>query len=76
MNLPIKFPKDEDVIAEEVRRFRALSPEGQVRELDEMFDVYHFLRTASGRPEVIDRMAADDERSEREAILEFAHRHV
>jgi hypothetical protein len=75
MDLPIKFPSETEVIREEVARFRALSAAERVGELDEMFELYHFLRTSSGRPEMIDRMADEEERAEREAILNFARRH-
>ncbi|MSU77572.1 MAG: hypothetical protein EXS16_05685 [Gemmataceae bacterium] len=76
MDLPIKFPTETEVIREEVARFRILSPEKKVGELDEMFELYHFLRVASGRPDLIDRMAEEEERAEREAIFDFARRHA
>jgi hypothetical protein len=75
MNLPIRFPNDADVIYEDAARFRALSPEEQVRELDECFRLYRFLRTTSGRPEMIDRVAEEEERLGWKAIQEFAARH-
>jgi hypothetical protein len=43
MNLPIKFPNDTDVIAEEAALFRAMSPEERAGTLDEMFRVFQFL---------------------------------
>ena len=43
MHLPIKFPSYEDVIAEDVARYRALSPDARVRALGEMFRLYQFL---------------------------------
>jgi len=75
MNLPIRFPNDADVIYEDAARFRALTPREQVRELNDCFRLYQFLRTTSGRAEQIDRLADEDERLGREAILEFAARH-
>jgi len=75
VNLPIQFPSNTEVIREEVTRFRALSPVDQVRELDESFRTYHFLRAASGRAEAIDQLAEEDEHAARKAITEFAARH-
>jgi hypothetical protein len=74
MNLPIRFPSDADVIAEEAARFRALPPEDQVRALGGAFRLYHFLASA-GRPGVADRLAREEERLARAAILEFVARH-
>lgn len=75
MKLPINFPDDADVITEEVARFRALSPDARVRELGEMVRLYHFLADQSFRPEVVRRMAQEDEDRGRRAIEEFAARH-
>ena len=75
MDLPIKFPDDADVIAEEVRRFRALTPEAQVRTVGEMAGLYHFLAARSDRPDVIARMAAEDEARGRAVIEEFVTRY-
>ena len=75
MNLPIQFPSDADVIAEEVARFRALSPEARVRELGEMVRLYQFLLAQSSRPEVVARLAQEDEDRGRRAVEEFAARH-
>ena len=75
MNVPINFPADADVIAEEVARFRALSPDEQVRELGEMARVYQFLATTSPRPEAVARRAREDEDRGRSAVGDFAARH-
>lgn len=75
MDLPIKFPNDADVIFEDAARFRALSPDDQVRALNDCFRLYRFLRTTSGRAEQIDRLADEEERFEWQAIQEFAARH-
>ena len=75
MDLPIKFPSQQEVIDGEVARFRALSPEERVRELDEMFRLYHFLVAQSRNPELIARMAEEEEERGRKAVFEFAARH-
>lgn len=76
MELPIRFPNNADVIAEDAARFRALSPEGRVRALDECVRLYEFLRLTSGRPERIDQVVEEDTRREWKAIQEFAARHA
>jgi hypothetical protein len=75
MKLPIKFPNDAEVIAEEVARFRALSPEERVQELGEMFYVYTFLEETSSNRESIVRLALEEEERGRKAIKEFVSRH-
>ena len=75
VNLPIRFPNDADVIAEDAARFRALSDDGRVHALDECFRDYHFLLAASGRSEELTRYAEEEERQGRDAILEFVSRH-
>jgi hypothetical protein len=75
MKLPIKFPNDAEVIAQDAARFRALSPEEQVEELGEMFIVYKFLEETSDNPEALARLAEEEEESERKALNEFVARH-
>ena len=75
MNLPIKFPSNTEVIAEEAARFRALSPEARVRTLGEMFRLYHFLAAQSTRPEAVERLAREDEERGRKVVEAFVARH-
>ncbi len=75
MILPIRFPDEGDVIAEEAARFRALSPQAQVRALGECYRLYHFLRTTSGREAQMDRLAEEEEQLGRDAIREFCQRY-
>ena len=75
MNLPIKFPDDADVIAEEASRFRSLSNVCRVREFDECFKTYWFLIRASGRAQQLIDFALEEERLSYLAIQEFAKRH-
>jgi hypothetical protein len=60
MKLPIKFPDNAEVIAEDAARFRALSPEEQVKELGEMFNLYILLDETSGRQEELARLALEE----------------
>jgi len=75
MNLPIKFPSDAEVIAGQAARFRALSPEDQIRTLGELFRLYQFLLENSGRREILSRLACEDEERGRIAIEEFVANH-
>ena len=75
MDLPIRFPDDADVIAEEAARFRALSDEDKVRALEECWRVYQFLIANSDRKTELRRLAEDDEELAHRAIQEFAARH-
>lgn len=75
MNLPVHFPPDADVLAEEVARFRALSPDERLRELGEMARVYQFLAAQAPRPEAVARLAQEDEARGRKAVEEFVARH-
>jgi hypothetical protein len=75
VNLPVKFPDNAEVIAEEAARFRALSPEERVRTIGEMFHLYHFLIAASARPEAASRLAEEDEERGRSLVQDFVARH-
>ena len=76
MNLPIKFPSSDEVLLEEVARFRALSPERRVAALGSMFQLYHFLAAASGRFQAVARVGEEEEARQRKAIEEFVARHA
>jgi hypothetical protein len=75
MNMPIKFPGDVEVIADEAARFRALPPAERLRTLNEMFRLYHFLLARSARPEALARLACEEEERGRAAIEEFVRKH-
>ena len=68
MDIPINFPSDADVIAEDAARFRALDPDEQVHELGEAVRLYYFLADHAARPEAVARYAAEDEARGRAAI--------
>jgi hypothetical protein len=76
MNLPIRFPNDADVIAEEAERFRALSDGDKVRALEDCWREYQFLMANSDRKSELRRLADDEEELAQRAIREFVARHV
>jgi hypothetical protein len=69
MNLPIKTPSAVDVLVEEVARFRALTPEQQVKRQAEMFGV-HLLQVNAASPEEVSRLLDEEKEKERKAIRE------
>jgi hypothetical protein len=75
MKVAIKFPNDAEAIAEDVARFRALSPERRVQTLGEMFRLYHFLASNAAQPEAVARFAQEEEERGRKAVEEFIARH-
>jgi hypothetical protein len=75
VNLPIQFPDDADVIAEEAARFRALSSDSRVRALGDCFRDYLFLTAASDRAEELSGFAQEEERQTQTALREFVARH-
>lgn len=75
MNLPIQFPNDADVIAEEAARFRALSDDAKVRALEDCWRDYQFLMANSDRQSELRRLAEDEEKVAQRAIREFVARH-
>lgn len=76
MNLPIQFPDEGDVIADEVARFRALSPEQRAEFIRGLINTGETLIRASGKAAFI-RQYADEQREEaRRAIREFIARHA
>jgi hypothetical protein len=75
VDLPIKFPDDADVIAEDAARFRALSSDSRVRALGECFQEYLFLISTSGRAEQLNNFALEEERQSQSAIRDFVARH-
>jgi hypothetical protein len=75
MKLPIRFPSDGEVIAEDAANFRRLSPRGRVAALDQMFRLYKFLSATSARPEALAELAQQEEERGKTAIQEFIARH-
>ena len=76
MDLPIKFPENAEVIAEEAARFRALSPESRIKTFGEMFRLYHFLAQRSAQPAEQARMIREEAGNSRAAVMEFIARHA
>ncbi len=75
MDLPIKFPSDAEVIAEEVARFRALPPEGRLRSIRGLLTAGALMMRRSPRAAFLRDYTREQEELARQAIKEFIARH-
>jgi hypothetical protein len=76
MNLPIKFPSDADVIAEEAARFRALSPEDRMQSIRGMLAAGAHMMRLSPRAAFLREHTLQQEDRARQAVREFLSRHA
>ena len=76
MDLPIKFPRDEDVIAEEAARFRALSPENRMRSIRGLIEAGALMMRASPKAAFLRDYTLQQEECARQAVKEFIARHA
>jgi hypothetical protein len=75
MDLPIKFPDDADVIAEEAARFRALSPAERLRAIRGIIATGELIIRRSPKAEFLRAYKLEQEKLARETIKEFIARH-
>lgn len=76
IDLPIRFPTQEEVVTEEVSRFRGLTAEEQVGVIGEMFTLYHSLLDLSGRRAHLEALAIAEEANTRHNLQAFLQRHA
>jgi len=76
MNLPIKFPSDDQVIAEEAARFRALSAEGRLRSIRGLLAAGTLIKRRSPRAAFMRDYNQEQEMHARQAVKEFLARHA
>ena len=76
MHLPLKFPADAEVIAEEVARFRALSPEQRVRSLRGLLAAGALMMCRSPKAAFLREYTQQQEDRARQAVKEFLARHA
>ena len=76
MDLPIKFPSDAEVVAEEVARFRALSPAERLRSIRGLLAAGALMMRQSPRAAFLREYAREQEDRGRQAVKEFIARHV
>jgi hypothetical protein len=75
MNLPIKFPSDAEVIAEEVAYFRALSPEGRLRSIRGLVAAGALMMRQSPKAGFLRDYTLEQENLARQAVKDFLIRH-
>jgi hypothetical protein len=76
VDLPIRFPNNDDVIREDVARFRALNPLDRAREVGEMVACGERLTALSPRAAFIREFTARLKEEERQAVRAFLDRHA
>lgn len=76
MDIPIKFPSDAEVIAEEVARFRALSPENRLRAIRGLLAAGALMLRQSPKAAFLRDYTRGQEELARQAVKEFVARHA
>lgn len=76
MELPVRFPNDADVIAEEAARFRALSPDERMRVIRELLNAGEQLIRLSPRAEFLRQYKEQQEMLAQQAFKDFIARHA
>ena len=75
MDLPIQFPSEAEVIAEEVRRFRMLSPTQRVRSVLALISTGTRLMRNSPRAEFMRQYTREQEELAQQVLKELIARH-
>lgn len=76
LKIPINFPGDADVIAEEAARFRALSPDEKMRVIRGGLETGERLMRQSPQAEFMRRYTLEQEELAQKAVKEFIARHA
>jgi hypothetical protein len=76
VNLPIIFPSDAEVIAEEAARFRALSPASRLRSLRGLLATGALMVRRSPRAVFLRQYTLEQENRARQAVKKFVARHA
>lgn len=76
MNLPIAFPSDAEVIAEEAARFRGLSPGSRVRSIRGLLAAGALMMCQSPKAAFLRHYTLEQENLARQSVKEFLARHA
>jgi hypothetical protein len=76
VNLPIKFPSEDDVIREEVARFRALSPKQRIAYIRGMITAGALMMRQSPKADFLRQYTAEQENLAQQAVKDFISRHA
>ena len=76
MRLPIAFPSDVEVIAEEAARFRELSPADRLRAIRGLLAAGALMMRRSPKAAFLREYTLEQENRARQAVQEFLARHA
>ncbi|MEX0718700.1 MAG: hypothetical protein WD066_19050 [Planctomycetaceae bacterium] len=76
MKLPIRFPNDADVFAEEAARFRRLSPEERLRTIRGILRAGALMIRRSPKSAFLRQYTLEQEELAHKAVKEFIARHA
>jgi hypothetical protein len=76
MDLPIQFPTDAEIIAEEAARFRALSPAERLRSIRGLLAAGALMMRRSPKAAFLREHTLEQENRARQAVKEFIARHA
>jgi hypothetical protein len=76
MNLPIKFPTNTEIIAEESARFRTLSPQRRLESIRSLLAAGALMMRQSPKAAFLRDYTLEQENRARQAIKEFIDRHA
>jgi hypothetical protein len=76
MKLPIQFPTDAEVIADEAARFRALSPENRLQSIRGLLAAGALMMSRSQKSDFLREQTLEQENRARQAVKEFLNRHA
>ena len=75
-DLPIKFPTDAEVIAEEVAAFRKLSPRERAESIRGLINAGALMMRISPNAEFLREYTIETQKQTRQAVKEFIARHA
>lgn len=75
MDFPIKFPSDDEVIAEEAARFRALSPKDRIRVIRSILSAGALMMMRSPKADFLREYTLKQEELAQRAVRDFVARH-
>ncbi len=76
MALPLRFPSDADVVFEEAKWFRALSPEERMRSIRGLLEAGALMMRQSPKAEFLREYTLEQENLAQQAVKEFIARHA
>lgn len=75
MNLPVSFPSDVQVIAEEAARFRSLSPSDRIQVIRSILSAGALMMKRSPKADFLREYTLKQEELAQQAVRDFMARH-